>query len=102
MCCNVSTHLKNKHNYILLYKYSVPLCHWVISGLSLDHPGHLGHILSWPSGSHPLTECTGSDHVYKLQWNLSIATFAGSSDTLELAFLERLSFYTGGHYDRFP
>ena len=33
-------------DYIFLYKYSVPLCHWVISGLSLDHPGHLGHILS--------------------------------------------------------
>ena len=24
----------------------------------MDHPGHLGHILSWPSGSHPLTEYT--------------------------------------------
>ena len=63
-------------NYNLLHKYSVLLCHWVISGLSLDHPGHLGHILSWPSGSHPLTDGTGSDHVNKLQWSLSIATFA--------------------------
>ena len=27
-----------------------------INGLSMDHPGHLGLILSWPSGSHPLTE----------------------------------------------
>ena len=24
----------------------------------MDHPGHLGHVLSWPSGSHPLTEYT--------------------------------------------
>ena len=63
-------------NYILQYKYSVPLCHWVVSGLSLDHLGHLGHILSWPSGSHRLTEGTKSDHVNKLQWSLSIATFA--------------------------
>ena len=74
-CCNVSTCHKDKYNCIL-YKYSVPLCHWVVSGLSMDHPGHLGHIMFWQSGPHPLTEYTGLDHVNKLQWNLLIATFA--------------------------
>ena len=31
-CCNVYTHL----THIVPYKYSVPFCHWVVSGLSPD------------------------------------------------------------------
>ena len=89
MCCNVSTHLRNKYNCIILSSI-VPL------GRKWVEYGHLGHILSWPSGSHPLTrtKCDPNVHTQKRQLNKQVAVY---KFLIRNWHFKRLSFYTGGH-----
>ena len=73
--CLAVTHREYLCHNALCYHLSKSITECVILYRELDHPGHLGHILSWPSESYPLTEGIGSDHVNKFQWSLSVATF---------------------------